>query len=372
MIERAIAGSLKKAATRKKIIVLTGARQVGKTTLLTTIMQDYKRTLRLNCDEADDRYALENKSGTELKNLIGGYDAVLVDEAQRVHDIGLTLKKLADQKLSTKIFVTGSSSLELANSINEPATGRVLEYRLYPVSLAEMSRHSSDREEKRLLKDRMIYGLYPDIVNDPSFARQTLMNLADNYLYKDILNFGGVKKPELLQKLVRSLAFQIGSEVNYNELGSLVGMDKETVENYINLLEKCFVVYRLTSFSRNLRNEIKKGKKIYFYDNGIRNAIINNFSPIENRNDTGALWENLMVTERLKRNAYAGNFAELYFWRTHSQQEIDLLEEADGKLRAFEFKYNEKKKAKLPGSFTGKYPDTEFQVINRENYEGFV
>jgi len=372
MIKRILADVLKNAAGQKKIIALIGARQVGKTTLLTEFLKEGRNALSLNCDDFDDRFALEDRSTTELRNLLDGHDIIFIDEAQRVKNIGLALKKIADLKLGAKIFVTGSSSLELADTINEPATGRILEYNLFPFSLAEAASATSLREEKRLLESRMIFGLYPDVVNAPSFARQTLMNLTNNYLYKDILNFGGVKKPDMLQKLVRALAFQVGSAVNYNELGGLLGLDKETVENYIGLLEKCCIVFRLNSFSRNMRNEIKKGKKVYFYDNGIRNAVINNFSPLEARNDIGALWENLMVVERLKWNAYSENFASLYFWRTQSQQEIDLIEEKDGNLSAFEFKYNANKKAALPDSFKRHYGDVLLTLVNRDNFQNFV
>ncbi|MFA6835173.1 MAG: ATP-binding protein [Fibrobacteraceae bacterium] len=372
MIKRILADVLKNAAGQKKIVALIGARQVGKTTLLTEFLKEGRNALSLNCDDFDDRFALEDKSTTELRNLLNGHDIVFIDEAQRVKNIGLTLKKIADLKLGAKIFVTGSSSLELANTINEPATGRILEYSLFPFSLAEVASATSFREEKRLLENRMIFGLYPDVVNAPSFARQTLMNLTNNYLYKDILNFGGVKKPDMLYKLVRALAFQVGSEVNYNELGGLLGLDKETVENYIGLLEKCCIVIRLNSFSRNMRNEIRKGKKIYFYDNGIRNAVINNFSPLEARNDVGALWENLMVVERLKWSAYSESFASFYFWRTQSQQEIDLIEEKDGRLSAFEFKYNANKKAALPESFKRHYADVPFTLVNKDNFQNFV
>jgi predicted AAA+ superfamily ATPase len=198
------------------------------------------------------------------------------------------------------------------------------------------------------------------------------MTLTNNYLYKDLCSYKGLKKPDVLQKLVRALALQLGSEVSYNELSNLLGVDKETVENYINLLEKCFVVFRLDSFSRNLRNEIKKGKKVYFYDNGIRNAVLSNFAPASLRNDMGALWENLMVSERVKRNIYTGSYAQLYFWRTHDQKEIDLVEEEDGLLRTYEFKWNGKVKAKQPVSFTSAYPNSSFDVISPENFWEFV
>jgi predicted AAA+ superfamily ATPase len=236
----------------------------------------------------------------------------------------------------------------------------------------ELANETSEREEQRMLEQRLIYGMYPEVVTFPGDAKRTLMTLTNNYLYKDLFSYKGLKKPDVLQKLVRALALQLGSEVSYNELSNLLGVDKETVENYINLLEKCFVVFRLDSFSRNLRNEIKKGKKVYFYDNGIRNAVLSNFAPASLRNDMGALWENLMVSERVKRNIYTGSYAQLYFWRTHDQKEIDLVEEEDGLLRTYEFKWNGKVKAKQPVSFTSAYPNSSFDVISPENFWEFV
>ena len=372
MITRQIENSIRDDFNKGKIIIVLGARQVGKTTLLDSIIDNYDNVLKLNCDDYDDRLDLENKTSTELKNLISNHKVVIIDEAQRVENIGLTLKIIADLKLDAQVLVTGSSSLELSSKINEPVTGRMFEYRLFPLSLAEMSNHTSQREETRLLEQRMIYGLYPEIVTNPSDSKRLLTSLANNYLYRDLLSYQGIKKPEILHKLVRALAFQIGSEVSYNELSNLLGIDKETVESYINLLEKCFVVFRLSSFSRNMRNEIKKGKKIYFYDNGIRNALISNFAPLEMRQDAGALWENFMISERIKRNAYCNDYSQLFFWRTKQQQEIDLIEEKDGRLFAYEFKWNSKKKSKLPTSFENNYSDIEFKVINRENYWEFV
>lgn len=295
----------------------------------------------------------------------------MIDEAQRVKNIGMTLKKLADLHLSSQVLVTGSSSFELSNEINEPATGRLFEYHLFPLSAGEMAAHTSQREEKRLLEHRMVYGMYPEVVMYPEDAQRLLTNLANNYLYRDLLSYKRVKKPELLQHLVRALALQVGSEVSYNELSKLLGVDKETVENYIDLLEKCYVVFRLPSFSRNLRSEIKTGKKIYFYDNGIRNALISNFAPLKFRNDTGALWENFLISERVKRNHYLQHFAQLYFWRTTAQQEVDFIEEYNGRLHAYEIKW-EKPKSRLPSAFLNTYPDASFTVVNKDNYFDFV
>lgn len=372
MIRRLISKRIITDYGRKKVIVLLGARQVGKTTMLSELKEGKEKVLSLNCDNMDDIMVLEGKSSTELYNLLSPYELVFIDEVQRVRNIGLTLKMIGDLKLDTQVVVTGSSSLSMADEINEPATGRLIEYNLYPLSLHEMAVNSSERAEKRLLGTRMVYGLYPEVVTEADVAKRTLITLTNNYLYKDLFAYKGIKKPELVQKLVRALALQVGSEVSYNELGNLLGVDKSTVENYINLLEKCFIIFRLDSFSRNLRNEIKKGKKIYFYDNGVRNAVLSNFAPLELRNDVGALWENLMVSERVKRNAYCGNYAQLFFWRTHEQQEIDLIEEEDGMLRTFEFKWNGKAKPTLPKPFAKAYSQFTYEAITPENYWAFV
>lgn len=372
MIHRIIEQLIKNDFGRGKIIVLMGARQVGKTTLFDSVVSGSSNVLRLNCDNYDDRSDLENKTSTELRQLMGNHEVVIIDEAQRAKNIGLSLKMFADLKLPMQILVTGSSSLTLANEINEPATGRLIEYNLFPLSLAELMQHTSPREEKRLLEQRMIYGLYPEVVTTPGDAKRILVNLANNYLYRDLLEYRGVKKPEVLQKLVRALALQIGSEVSYNELSRTVGVDKATIESYIDLLEKCFVVFRLPAYSSNLRSEIKRGRKIYFYDNGIRNALLSNFAPLELRDDVGMLWENMMVSERIKRNSYSRSYAQMYFWRTQQQQEVDLIEEQDGRLTAFEFKWNTKKKAKLPKTFIDNYPNTDFKVISPDNYVEFV
>ncbi len=383
MIARTIEGSIRADFMRNKIIVLLGPRQVGKTTLLDALQKEgLQRSealptkgahcLRLNCDDVDDALMLEEKSSTELRSQFQSYDMVFIDEAQRVRNIGLTLKKIGDLKMNVQFVVTGSSSLELANGVSEPATGRLLEHRLYPLSLREMAAHTSEREEQRLLEQRLIFGLYPEVVTTPGDAKRTLMTLTSNYLYKDILSYQGIKKPDILQKLVRALALQLSEMVSYNELSNMLGVDKETIENYISLLEKCFVVFRLDSFSRNLRNEIKKGKKVYFYDNGVRNAVIANFAPLELRNDVGALWENLMISERIKRNAYCQSYAQLYFWRTHEQKEIDLVEVEDGQIRTFEFKWNPKKNPKMPSAFASVYPGSTFQVITPQDVWQFV
>lgn len=372
MITRIIEPKIIDDLSRRKAIVILGARQVGKTTLIECIAKHSTKVLHLNCDDSEDRIILEDKSSTALRTLISDYDIVLIDEAQRIRDVGLVLKKIVDLKLQVKVIATGSSSLDLANGIAEPATGRTIEYQLFPFSLRELANDTSIIEEGKNLAQRMVYGLYPDVVNYPSDAKRTLMELTNNYLYKDILTYKGFKKPELLQKLLQALALQLGSEVSYNELARLIGADKETVENYIGLLEKCYVVFRVGSYSRNLRTEIRKGKKVYFYDNGVRNAILANFAPLDLRNDVGALWENLMISERYKRHIYANDYTRMYFWRTHEQKEIDLIEEVDGRLECFEFKWGKKVKAKPSLTFLNAYPETPFRVVNPENYWEFV
>lgn len=374
MINRAVTDNIISDFRRKKIITLLGPRQVGKTTLLNQILdsQPQAKILQINCDNEDERGLLEGKTSTELRALIGKNDYVMIDEAQRVANIGLTLKIMGDLKTDANIMVTGSSSLGLGDTINEPATGRLIEYNLFPFIHSELVGASSLLEEHRMLNTRLIYGMYPEVVQYPEDARRTLQTLTNSYLYKDLLSFDGIRKPALLQNLVRALALQVGSEVSYNEISRLIGVDKQTVEKYVDLLEKCFVVFRLPSYSRNMRNEIKKGKKIYFYDNGIRNAVLSNFAPPELRTDMGMLWENFLVSERIKRNAYIGNYANPYFWRTQTQQEIDYIEEKDGMLNAFEFKWNPKTKAYLPKAFMENYPNTSFEVVTPKNYNSFL
>ncbi|GHT16082.1 ATPase [Bacteroidia bacterium] len=357
-----------------KAIILIGPRQVGKTTLLRQLVADepQETVLSLNCDEPDVRYLLENVSSTELKNLIGSKRIILIDEAQRVENIGITLKLIIDNIAGIQLIVTGSSAFEINNKINEPLTGRKFEYHLYPFSTAELIAHTSQIEENRLLEQRLIYGMYPDVVNHPSDANELLIQLINSYLFKDILMYQDIRRADNLNKLLTAVALQVGNEVSYNELSRIVGMDKETVERYLDLLEKVFVVFRLPAFCRNLRQELKKSRKIYFYDNGIRNALINNFQPLALRNDVGALWENFLISERKKHNEYNSFYAKTYFWRTHTMQEIDYIEEREGKLFAYEFKYNEHRRAKLPISFADAYPENEFEVVNRTNYLEFL
>lgn len=373
MIQRILGQALEKRLFKGKVLLLLGPRQVGKTTLMKQLLEKEKgNTLWLNCDNPDDRLDLEDATITRLKTLIGANRLVIIDEAQRVKNIGLTLKLIADGLPEVQVIASGSSALELANEIKEPLTGRKREFNLFPLSTQELVNDASIREEKRLLESRMIYGLYPEVVNHPSQAVEILEELTSSYLYKDILTLDQIRKPVILQKLLLALALQVGSEVTFNELGNTVGIDKETAEKYIDLLEKSYVIFKLNSFSRNMRREIKKGKKIYFWDNGVRNAIINNFNSLALRNDLGGLWENFILSERMKFLHYTRLNPNFYFWRTTTGMELDWLEERGGMIHAFEAKWNPKRRASLPSGFLESYPGTVYNVVTPENYMEFL
>ena len=356
-----------------KAIILVGARQVGKTTLLNHITQESTfSTLMMNCDEPESRAVLSDTNVAKLNLLIGDHKLLVIDEAQKVESIGTTLKLIVDNFKDVQVIATGSSAFELHNKLNEPLTGRKVEYRLFPVSSAEIVETFGLLEEKRTLENRLIYGSYPDIINHPRQARAYLTELTQSYLYKDLFSLGDIRKPQLIEKLVQALAFQVGSEVSTNELANMLQTDNKTIDKYIDLLEKCYVVFRLGGLSRNLRNELKKSKKIYFYDTGVRNAVIQQFAPTALRDDMGALWENFFIAERMKRNHYGQHFCNTYFWRTNQQQEIDLVEESDGQMTAFEMKWKPEKKASFPKSFLEAYPVKETVVITPENYLDWV
>ncbi|MBP6827628.1 MAG: ATP-binding protein [Saprospiraceae bacterium] len=357
-----------------KAIIVTGPRQVGKTTLVRQITQSLDRkTLWLTGDDPQTRSLLDNVSLARLQTIIGQNEVVVVDEAQRFTNAGLMLKLFTDHLPQVQLFVTGSSSLDLASQTKESLTGRKFEFSLYPLSFVEMSGYQGYLAERSLLEHRMLYGFYPEVVqHEPQQAQKILNDLSDGLMYKDLLTLDQIKKPSLLVKLLQALALQIGSEVSYNEVAQLIGADPLTVEKYVDLLEQSFVLFRLPSLSRNARNEIRKGRKIYFLDNGIRNSIIKNFSPLALRTDTGALWENFLLAERMKRNAYTDYFCNTYFWRTTTQQEIDYVEDAGGQLHAFEFKWQPKKPARFPKSFLEAYPGSETRLIDREHFDEFV
>ena len=373
MISRKLKQIIEQRLFRGKIIVLTGPRQVGKTTLLKMLMSDInKKTLFWNCDEPDIRQKLSNPTSTQLGTDIGNSELILIDEAQRIKNIGLTLKLLVDNFPDKQIIVTGSSALELSDFISEPLTGRKYEYNMYPFSSEELIDNHGDIEERRLLERRIIYGSYPDVVNYPGEEKEILTNLTSSYLYKDIFAFQDVRKPEIIEQILQALALQIGSEVSFNELGKLLGLNSQTIQRYIDLLEKSFVIFHLRSFSRNIRNELKKSRKIYFYDNGIRNAILGDFKQLNLRSDTGALWENYLVSERMKHNSYSLFYGKNYFWRTQQQQEIDYLEDIDGILNTYEFKWSNTKQPKITETFAKNYPNHTYNVINPDNYQLFA
>ena len=374
MINRLTAERIKATAKSKKIVILMGARQVGKTTLLKSLFQNSDSTLWLNGDELDIQNLFANLSVDRFKAYLGKNKILVIDEAQRIEDIGLRLKVLADSLNNIQIFATGSSSFDLANRVNEPLTGRKREFQLFPLSFKELASNSDLLTEKRMIPHRLVFGSYPEVVMSHGNEIEILKELSQSYLYKDILSFEKIRHSDKLIKLLQALAWQVGSQVSYNELAQICSIDSETVEHYITILEQAFIIFRLGTFSRNLRNELKNNRKIYFYDNGIRNAIIANFSTVENRNDTGALWENYLISERMKKNSYDGIMANTAFWRTKEQQEIDYLEERDGNICAYEFKWSEAaaKKTRVPLTFSRAYPDAKFSVITPQNVEDFL
>jgi uncharacterized protein len=357
-----------------KAVIIFGPRQAGKSTILRQVAQhsSITKVRAFDCDDAAVRERLAVHTLPNLQNLIGDAELVLIDEAQRVKNIGLALKIIIDQIKTPRLLVSGSSAFELANEINEPLTGRKWEFMLLPLSVAEMVAHHGAFEEERRLEQRLLYGMYPDVLINPGLERQTLNQLAGSYLYKDVFAFQELRRPELLDKILKALAMQIGSETSYNSLAEAVSSDISTVQRYVDLLEKSFIIFRLSAFSRNLRTELKKTRKIYFWDCGIRNAIIGDFRPLNMRNDRGGLWENFLIAERRKNNLYREFYGHTYFWRTAQQQEVDYIEEYDGQLYAYEFKWNPDKGASLPVTFQNAYPGTVFEVVRPDNYQSFL
>lgn len=369
MFARTIENTIKDRIDSGKAIIVVGARQVGKTTLLKSILQD-KEYLFLDADDPSTRSLLQSPTTEQIRTILGRYRYVFLDEAQRIPGIGITLKIITDQFKGVQLFVSGSSSFDLGNVLNEPLTGRKWEYELFPISWEEYENKIGIVKAEQQVENRLLYGLYPEVINNQGNERETLKNLVNSYLYRDILAFSDIRKPEILEQLLQALALQMGNEVNYNELSQLIGINKITVQKYIDVLEKGYIVFRLNSFSRNLRNEIKQNRKIYFYDNGIRNMIIGDFKPLNLRLDKGALWENFLVSERRKQNFYKDTFAKMFFWRTKQQQEIDFVEEKDGSIYAYEIKWNKIKK-KFPQIFLDTY-SAKGVVIDRNNFREFV
>ncbi len=373
MISRKIAELIKKDMFRGKAILLFGARQTGKTTLINNLIKEYQDSvLFLNGDEPDVRTLLSGVTSSKWRNIIGNKKIVFIDEAQRIENIGISIKLITDQLPDIQVIASGSSSFELANMSNEPLTGRKFVHNLFPFSFGELCDSHGLLEETRNLEHRLLYGYYPDVITSRGEEQRILNLLAESYLFKDILILDGVKKPSILMKVLKSLALQVGSEVSFSEIAQLVDSNRNTVEKYIDLLEKVFVIFSLPALSRNVRNELKKGKKFYFYDNGIRNAIIGNFQSVSTRSDIGALWENFCISERVKHSSNNNLYCDKYFWRTTQQQEIDYIEDRDGILHAFEFKWNSVKKNHFPQTFTKAYPEHTVSVVNPSNIDNFL
>ncbi|MFC1700855.1 ATP-binding protein [Patescibacteria group bacterium] len=371
MFQRILEKNIKSKFFKGKIIIIAGARQTGKTTLVKSLSNNFaKNEVKFfNCDDIDDRDQLSNKNLEFLKQLIGDAKLIIIDEAQKTQNIGETLKLLIDYySKKNQIIVTGSSSINLLDNTQEPLTGRKFVYNLFSLSLEEI--YSSNNYSKLLkeIESLLVFGSYPEVVSQNTFEdkKEILKELASSYIYKDILAFQQIKNPDILHKLLKALALQIGSEVSYNELSNLIGISKNTVERYVDLLEKSFIIFRLSPFTKNKRKEISKLRKIYFYDVGIRNVLINNFNFMENRNDIGFLWENFMITERMKYRKYHKIDAEQYFWRTYEGQEIDLIEEKGSNLFGFEFKWKTTDRKKLPNI------DFDNKIITKKNLKGFV
>jgi predicted AAA+ superfamily ATPase len=370
MIKRNLQTLIQSYLFQKKAIILFGARQTGKTTLVKDLVKPYKdQCLFLNGDETDTSEVFNHVNSTKLAPIISKYKIVVIDEAQRIPNIGIVLKIIYDNFPNIQLIATGSSSFELANKMNEPMTGRKLDFHLHPLSFGELVDHHGLIEEKRLLHHRLVYGCYPDIVQNISHEKRFLASLASSYLYKDLLMLESIKKPVLLEKILKALAIQMGNEVSYNELAQLLSADKNTIEKYIDLLEKTFIIFKINGYSKNIRNEIKRSRKIYFYDNGIRNAILGNYQPIDSRTDLGALWENYFISERVKVLANTIPETKHYFWRTTQQQEIDLIEEKGDDLLGIELKWNLKKKISFPKTFTNAYPNAICKVVSPINME---
>lgn len=369
MIQRTIRQNIEEKLFKGKVIILLGPRQVGKTTLLKEIIRDKNDTLWLNADEPDIQALFSNATSTRLKNYFGTKKIIVIDEAQTLADVGIKLKIINDSLKDIQVIATGSSAFEIKNKTNEPLTGRKWQFQLFPFSFSELVKHFGLIEEKRMLPVRLLYGAYPEITLHQGEEKERLKLLTDSYLYKDILMFDGLKMPDKLVHLLQLLAFRIGTEINYNNLSKELKIDNSTVEKYIQLLEDSFIIFRLKALSRNHSKELKKGRKIYFVDNGVVNALLGNFNLPENRSDIGGLWENYVISEMYKKYSYENRWANFYFWRTQDQQEIDLVIEENQVFHAFEIKWNKNAKARLSKTFSRNYENHTFQVITPDSIE---
>lgn len=373
-ISRTIEPEIRKWLFRGKIIVIYGARQTGKSTLVKKILQDYPNDSRyLNGDENHTKKLFEAAvDAVTLKEIVGKEKIVVIDEAQKIENIGLKLKILIDNFSDKQIIATGSSSFDLANKISEPLTGRNIQFWLHPFSLKELSQMWDKTEIKMRLANLLIYGTYPPVINASSLAEKELIlkQIVNDYLYKDVLSLSKIRKREALKNFTEAISLQIGHEVSYNELANLLQISKETAMSYLDIMEQGFTLFRLTSFSRNLRSEINRSRKIYFYDTGVRNALINNLNPLSLRNDLGGLWENFIISEIKKNQYWAANISPLYFWRTYQQEEIDLVKDEGGKLFAYEIKWQKPKK-RPPKNWLKAYPNSEWKSITKDNFLNF-
>lgn len=375
MIKRAIEERIHNALAKKKIVTIMGPRQVGKSTLAGAMIPEDANVLEINGDNTDVQTMFVNVYDTKMKVLIGNKNFLLVDEAQKIGNVGNMLKIVAEKFDDVKVIVTGSSAFKLAEAVNESLTGRKREFRLYPLSFKEMADETSVLEESRMIDHRLIYGYYPEVVTSPGDEKEVIKELIDSYLYKDVLEENEIAKQDKLVRLVQALAFQIGSTVSANELAGLVGVDAKTVERYIDILEKCYIIFTLPSYAKNQRNELKFARKIYFWDMGIRNGVIGNMAPVSLRSpeELGHMWENFLIAERIKRNDYAGRtFVQHYFWRTQQKKEVDLIEIEDGMMTGFEIKRKEGKRVGAPASFTAAYPDARFECVTPSDLMSFL
>ena len=371
-VERILEKSLQHLLYKGKALVIVGARQVGKTTMLQNMKKNIGESLWINADENSLRERLTNPSIQSLQNIIGNYKIVIIDEIQRIQNAGLLLKLMVDNFKDVQFIATGSSALEISNTVFEPMTGRHFLFHLYPFSLAELYPNKSPFEVEQMLPFHLVFGNYPEISIKKDLAEIILKNLSQQYLFKDVLVWKDIRKPELLDKLLKLLAFQMCSEVSVNELANQLRVKSETVENYIDLLEKSFVIYRLKSYGTNPRKEVSKMSKIFFWDNGIRNAIIEDFTDLSIRNDQGLLFENFMVSERMKMNSWLRPSAKSFFWRNYNQNEVDYIEYDNKQLSAYEMKWNTIKKHKVTRAFTNMYPDAKARIVTPEEFVEFI
>lgn len=375
LVTRAIKIQIQQLLTQNKVLLVLGTRRVGKTYLIKSIQEDYKQaTVILNGEDFDVQELLRNRLVANYKRIIGLAKLMILDEAQVIPEIGQVLKLMIDTNPDLTILATGSSSFDLLNKAGEPLTGRQIQFNLYPLAQLELKETETYIETIQNLEERLIYGSYPEIIQFQTDKEKAdyLTQLIQSYLLKDILAFEGIRQADKIVRLLRLIAYQISGEVSTNELATQLGISRATVENYLDLLSKVFIIYRLPSYSTNQRKEVSKSSKWYFFDNGIRNAIINDFSAPALRNDMGSLWENYLLAERIKRNSYLKENAQQYFWRNYNQQEVDLIEMKDGKLQAFEFKYSPQKKVKVPAAFATAYPEASFESISRDNYLDWI